>query len=397
MKTNTLNQWGPGFMVAAAFIGPGTITTASRVGASAGLTLVWALLFSLVATYVLQEIALRLGLMTRQSLAGFLRSSLTGHVLKWPILGLVLVAIFFGNGAYQSGNLLGAMVGASQFIDLSHEALIIGIVLIAGLLLASGWYRLVAGALIFLVGLMALVFMTAAAIGLLQSDISIPEWIDWRWPSSEDALVIALVGTTVVPYNLFLHASLVQEKWRVDVPLGVAIRQARRDLLVSVLVGGLVTLSVIIAARAAFFGNAAPPDLAGFAQVLTPVLGNAAGACFALGLIAAGLTSAMTAPLAAAYVVTGALGWRSEMAGLGFKLTWLLVLLTGAGVAVTGVAPMGAIVVAQYANGLMLPLIAVILFWLSLRSEDLQVGMLRRGAAVGVILLCTILTAEKLF
>jgi hypothetical protein len=85
------------------------------------------------------------------------------------------------------------------------------------------------------------------------------------------------------------------------------------------------------------------------------------------------------------------------MAGLGFKLTWLLVLLTGAGVAVTGVVPMGAIVVAQYANGLMLPLIAVILFWLSLRSEDLQVGMLRRGAAVGVILLCTILTAEKLF
>ena len=90
MKTNTLNQWGPGFMVAAAFIGPGTITTASRVGASAGLTLVWALLFSLVATYVLQEIALRLGLMTRQSLAGFLRSSLTGHVLKWPILGLTM-------------------------------------------------------------------------------------------------------------------------------------------------------------------------------------------------------------------------------------------------------------------------------------------------------------------
>jgi hypothetical protein len=45
----------------------------------------------------------------------------------------------------------------------------------------------------------------------------------------------------------------------------------------------------------------------------------------------------------------------------------------------------------------MLPLIAVILFWLSLRSEDLQVGMLRRGAAVGVVLLCTILTAEKLF
>ncbi len=400
MKANTLNQWGPGFMVVAAFIGPGTITTASRVGASAGLTLVWALLFSLVATYVLQEIALRLGLMTRQSLAGFLRSSLAGHFLKWPVLGLVLVAIFFGNGAYQSGNLLGAMVGASQFTDLTPETLIIGIVLIAGVLLASGWYRLVEGALIFLVVLMALVFITAAGIGMLQSDISIAEWIDWRWPSSEDALVIALIGTTVVPYNLFLHASLVQEKWGVDVPLLVAIRRARRDLLLSVLVGGFVTLAVMIAARAAFFGNAAPPDLAGFAQVLTPVLGSAAGVCFALGLIAAGLTSAMTAPLAAAYVVTGALGWRSEMTGLGFKVTWLLVLLSGAGVAVTGVTPMGAIVVAQYANGLMLPVIALILFWLSSRSlgvQDLQVGALRRGAALGVILFCTILTVEKLF
>lgn len=400
MKTNTLNQWGPGFMVAAAFIGPGTITTASRVGASTGLTLMWALLFSLVATYVLQEIALRLGLMTRQSLAGFLRSRLTGHFLKWPILGLVLVAIFFGNGAYQSGNLLGAMVGASQFIDLSPETLIIGIVLIAGLLLASGWYRLVEGTLIFLVGVMALVFVTAAVIGMLQSDIALAEWIDWRWPASEDALVIALVGTTVVPYNLFLHASLVQEKWRDDVPLLVAIRQARRDLLLSVLVGGFVTLAVMIAARAAFYGSVAPPDLAGFAQVLAPVLGSAAGVCFALGLIAAGLTSAMTAPLAAAYVVTGALGWRSEMTGRGFKATWLLVLLTGAGVAVTGVAPMGAIVVAQYANGLMLPIIALILFWLSSRSEGmqaLQVGVLRRGAAVGVILFCTVLTAEKLF
>ncbi|MGB1905382.1 MAG: Nramp family divalent metal transporter [Pseudomonadales bacterium] len=400
MKTNTLNQWGPGFMVAAAFIGPGTITTASRVGASTGLTLMWALLFSLVATYVLQEIALRLGLMTRQSLAGFLRSRLTGHFLKWPILGLVLVAIFFGNGAYQSGNLLGAMVGASQFIDRAPETLIIGIALIAGLLLASGWYRLVEGTLIFLVAVMALVFVTAAVIGMLQSDIALAEWIDWRWPASEDALVIALVGTTVVPYNLFLHASLVQEKWRDDVPLLVAIRQARRDLLLSVLVGGFVTLAVMIAARAAFYGSAAPPDLAGFAQVLAPVLGSAAGVCFALGLIAAGLTSAMTAPLAAAYVVTGALGWRSEMTGRGFKATWLLVLLTGAGVAVTGVAPMGAIVVAQYANGLMLPIIALILFWLSSRSEGmqaLQVGVLRRGAAVGVILFCTVLTAEKLF
>ena len=60
---------GPGAMVAAAFIGPGTITTASVAGATTGITLIWAIAFSIFATVLLQELAVRSALTTDRDLA----------------------------------------------------------------------------------------------------------------------------------------------------------------------------------------------------------------------------------------------------------------------------------------------------------------------------------------
>ena len=74
---------GPGFLVTAAFIGPGTILTASRAGAEFGLSLLWALLFSLVMTFVLQEMALRLGLIKRLALTTILRDAVTQPCLLY--------------------------------------------------------------------------------------------------------------------------------------------------------------------------------------------------------------------------------------------------------------------------------------------------------------------------
>ena len=86
-------------MVTAAFIGPGTILTASRAGAEFGLSLLWALLFSLVMTFVLQEMALRLGLVKRLALTTILHDAVTQPVFKWGLLVLVGLAIVVGNSA----------------------------------------------------------------------------------------------------------------------------------------------------------------------------------------------------------------------------------------------------------------------------------------------------------
>ena len=84
---------------------------------------------------------------------------------------------------------------------------------------------------------------------------------------------------------------------------------------------------------------------------------------FECGVLAAGLTSAITSPLAAAYAVSGALGWQADLADRRFKAVWALVLGCGMLAAALGTRPISAIVFAQAANGFLLPIVAVYLLY----------------------------------
>jgi Mn2+/Fe2+ NRAMP family transporter len=179
-------------------------------------------------------------------------------------------------------------------------------------------------------------------------------------PSGSALTVVALIGTTVVPYNLFLHANIVQEKWR-GTETAQAIKESRGDTVVSIGLGGLITLAVMSTSAVAFFNTGAQFSAASLATQLEPVLGSAANSFFAFGLMAAGLTSAITAPLAAAYAVTGAMGWPTNFNSRRFKLIWMLVLAVGTLFAALGTKPIAAIVFAQAANGILLPVTAVFL------------------------------------
>ncbi|MGH8878318.1 MAG: NRAMP family divalent metal transporter, partial [Stackebrandtia sp.] len=175
--------------------------------------------------------------------------------------------------------------------------------------------------------------------------------------------VVALIGTTVVPYNLFLHASSVREKWSADDDLSKALPQARTDTYLSVGVGGLITLAILTTAAAGLFTHGMTVESANdMAKQLEPLLGPAAEGFFSVGLFAAGLTSAVTAPLAAAFAVSGMLGWKVDLKSWRFRGVWMAVLVVGAVMAVAlGSSPLPAIVFAQTANGLLLPIIAIFL------------------------------------
>ena len=102
-------------MIAAAFIGPGTVTTASIAGASLGYGLVWALCFSIFATYILQEMASRLGLVTGKGLSEAIVNISQNSFIKWFSIILVCAAIGLGNAAYEGGNLTGAALGLAMY------------------------------------------------------------------------------------------------------------------------------------------------------------------------------------------------------------------------------------------------------------------------------------------
>ncbi|MEM1154412.1 MAG: Nramp family divalent metal transporter [Pseudomonadota bacterium] len=365
-------KFGPGFLVAAAFIGPGTITTASIAGANFGFALLWALAFSVVATIALQEMTTRLALVTRRGLAETLRDSYQGSWLGTGAVLLVIASVGVGNAAYQTGNVTGAALGLTNLtgFGLHWWALLVGAM--AGALLSTGTYKLIERLLVALVLLMSLVFlvtliMVKPSIGAIAGGLLLPSVPHGSWLT-----VMALIGTTVVPYNLFLHASAVQEKWSSQVDIGSALRESRIDTSASVILGGLVTLAVLSTSAAAFFGSSEAFTAANMSKQLEPLLGSFASHFFALGLFAAGLSSAVAAPLAAAYAVCGVMGWSQDLRGRRFRQVWVAVLLSGVAFSVIGLKPLFVILFAQAANGFLLPFCAIFLLLIMNRRDVLR-------------------------
>ncbi len=354
-------RFGPGVLVTAAFIGPGTITTASTAGASFGFALLWALAFSVFATLVLQEMAARVGLVTRSGLAEAMRSSFESRWFGRLAVILVVAAVGLGNAAYEAGNIAGAALALASVSEVGtgNWSLVIGAA--AAALLSSGRYRLLERVLIALVLVMSAVFLLTALVVAPAPAQLLQGLAKPSLPAGATTTAIALVGTTVVPYNLFLHANAVREKWPASLPLAQALRESRLDTGLSIGLGGLITLAIMSTAAAAFFGAGLALDSQSMASQLEPLLGPAAPYVFASGLFAGGLTSAITAPLAASYAVCGALGWHNGLDAPGFRLVWILVLAAGTSFAALGTRPLAAILFAQAANGLLLPVVAIFL------------------------------------
>ncbi len=373
MKRFTLKGIGPGPLIAAAFIGPGTVTLCSIAGVNFGFALLWAMVLSVIATIVLQEMSARLGLISQKGLAEVIREELHPGFGKALVIFLVLSAIVVGNAAYEAGNISGGVLGlstlipASEFnvfgLELNYLVLLLG--LAAFLILISGSYKVLERSLFLLVLLMSLsfvltAFLTRPDLGEVLSGAFTP-----RIPQGGLLTVIGLIGTTVVPYNLFLHSSLVREKWQGEKHLGDAVR----DTVLAVVLGGLVSMSIIISAAASDAQTL--ENAVDLAKSLGPLYGESATYFLSLGLFAAGITSAVTAPLAAAYAVRGIFGWEKSMKSKKFRAVWMTILLLGIALASLGIKPIEIIKFAQVANGILLPVICGFLLWVMNRRNVL--------------------------
>ena len=205
----------PGALIAAGFIGPGTITTCTRSGASSGYTLLWAMLFSTVATIIFQEMSARLGIVTQKGLGENIREKISNKVLRGIAIFIVIVAIFLGNVAYETGNLVGGSMGLSILVPSIPNtvwATLLG--LITFVLLWSGNYKKIENILIGLVLLMSVTFFTTAIVSKPDLGAIIKGMFIPKAGANDWLTIVGLIGTTVVPYNLFLHASSVSERWK---------------------------------------------------------------------------------------------------------------------------------------------------------------------------------------
>lgn len=362
MFKNFFKNIGPGTLVAAAFIGPGTVTLCTIAGVKFGANLLWAMLLSIVATIVLQEMAARLGIISQKGLSEVVRQEIPNKGLRTFITFLILGAIVVGNASYEAGNISGGMLGLETIFgkrvigSISVYPIIIGVIAFA--LLYIGNYKILERVLVGFVLLMSVSFIITAIITKPNIASIFKGTLLPNFPDGSLLTVIGLIGTTVVPYNLFLHASLVKECWKTEADLAIA----KKDTKVSIILGGVVSMAIIV--TASVINSDEIKNASDLAKGLEPLFGSFAKYFLSIGLFAAGITSAITAPLAAAYVAKGCLRWQDGLKSARFRAVWAIILLLGVIFSSFGIKPIEIIKFAQIANGLLLPIITAILLWM---------------------------------
>lgn len=341
--------WG---VISAAFIGPGTITTAAAAGAEFGYAIVWALVFSTFTCIILQESSARLTVASGINLGEAFKKYLTGTIIGKMTLWLILIAIILGCAAYEAGNILGALAGVELLLNIPSYWVISLIGVTAFVLFWFNSVDTVAKIMGVIVAFMGICFFITAVImqpdwGLLFNNMVIP-----RFPEGSHILILALIGTTVVPYNLFLGSGIAT---------GKNLKEMRINLTIAIGLGGLISIAVLVVGTAI----AGEFTFEGLAAALTEQLGGWATVLLGLGLFAAGLTSSITAPMAAAITARSILKdsskhenkWGEQ--GSYFRSIWIVVLFVGLAFGLSQVRPVPAIILAQALNGIILPLIAI--------------------------------------
>jgi Mn2+/Fe2+ NRAMP family transporter len=379
-KKNKRRQiFGPGFLVAAAFIGPGTVTSCSLAGAQFGYALIFALIFAVATTLILQEMTGRLSLGSGYDLGQSLREFPKNQATKILFVILTLSSITFGCAAYEAGNLVGGALGLEMVSSLSKKIWVLLISLIAAFVLSRKKYRIVEKFLIFLVFFMSLSFLVTLIL-VKPNLLAIFRGMIPTFPDKSLFLVLALVGTTVV------------------------LKHLKKDLLASISLGGLISISIVVASAVAFYEKGiALESGAQMAQQLKPLFGSFTNLLFGMGFFAAGLSSAITAPYAAAFASSGILGWKEGHNSGKFRAVWMGVIVTGLIVSLFDFNPLTIIVFAQVANGLILPVASIFLLIVlnnRKKMEDFVNTLVQNivgGAVILIVSLLGIWNILKLF
>ncbi|NQZ75117.1 MAG: divalent metal cation transporter, partial [Ekhidna sp.] len=171
--------------------------------------------------------------------------------------------------------------------------------------------------------------------------------------------VLGLIGTTIVPYNLFLHASSISQKWKNKEDLS----DLKKENAIAIGLGGIISMAIVITSATMLYGQGVS-GMNDMALQLEPLLGSWSRYILAIGLFAAGISSAITAPLAAAYTARGIFGWDQNMKSYKFRLVWISILVIGTLFSMLGYKPIQVIQIAQVANGILLPIIVFFLIYL---------------------------------
>ncbi len=371
---------GPGIVSGFADNDAGGITTYSVVGAEFGYALLWAVLASMLALYVTQEVGARLGLATGRGMLDLIRENFG---IRWATLaiGTMLVA--------NLGTTLAEFAGISAALSLFGvpvAASDLAAVVVVALLLARGNFLRIQNVFLAVGAGVSVAYVVSAVLakpdwGKSATYLFVPHG---SLTSAYLLAIVGTVGTTITPWGQAFIQSYVADK-----RLGPEdIRHSRADVGIGATLTNVIAAFIVIAAAATLWahGHHTIPDAAAAAKALGPLAGHSAETVFALGLLGAAFLGLGVVPLTSAYATTEALGLERGLdlnpreapafyGLLGFFLGVAAVL-----VLIPGLPLIHVMFLAQVVNGLLLPVILVFVMLLGHRRDLL--GELASGKAL---------------
>ncbi len=401
-----LQSVGPAMIVAAVVLGPGSILTSSKVGASFGLIGLPVVICAAGLMIAMVALAGRLGVVYERSICDELSTRLGRPVAIFIGLTLFTLVAFF-----QSSNNI-ALVGGVEPL-LGESALSVGaragvLVIVNGLIILSLYllrhlYRSIENVMKGLMGLMAVAFVINFAVAFLRPR-------SYEVVPSEQALdwlpLLAMIGTTFSVGGAFYQAYLVREKgWGLG-----DVKRSLSDSMVSISMLGLITCVILLTSWRVFYGHAEPVSLSSVGDVamqLEPIFGSAAKVIFCIGILAGAFSSFLVNALIGGTVMSDSLGKGARLEDRWPVHMTALALMVGMVVAIASLAKEGStvhlITLAQALTVLGIPALAAALIYLGTRKELIGERAVPKAilafAGLGFFVSCVLasMTASKVY
>ena len=378
-----LRSIGPGLLVTVGFIDPGNWASNMAAGSQFGYGLLWVVTLSTIMLVILQHNAAHLGIATGECLA----EATTAHLPR-VASRLILASAYLATVATALAEVLGGAIALQMLFGLP---LPVGSLLVAAAstaLLMSSSYKRVERWIIAFVSLIGLSFLFELALVRVDWAHAAVSWVTPSLPSGSLPIVMSVLGAVVMPHNLFLHSEVIQSQHfeaRGDDVVRERLSHEFVDTLFSMGVGWAINSAMVILAATTFFTRGmVVTDLAAAADTLSPILGRASTVVFALALLLAGLSSSITAAMAAGTISAGMFGEEYDIHDRHSSLGVLLCMVAAAVVCLLVRDSFQGLVLSQALLSLQLPITVFLQVYLT--SSERVMGKWKNGVATKVAL-----------
>jgi len=324
-----LSSIGPGFIVAAACLGPGSVTTSSKIGAEHGYAFLWVLILASLAMGIYMSMSARFGVTHDNSIL----LSIAQTYRRWLAV-LIGISAFLASLSFQFGNNLGSATALNALTGV-HENVWPLIITPLGLSLIlfgkKRLYGIVEKLMILLSVIMICAFllnliftkpdMVAAAKGFLPITLKNNSFND----------IAALIGTTFVLHACLYQSYLVQEKgWHTD-----DLKDVIRDSVMGIIMLGGISMVIIITSAAALHPQGIQiATAADMAIQLEALFGPFAKLVFSTGLFAAAFSSLLVNAMIGSVLISDGFGLGRSFNDLAPKLFATIIMIVGMSIAV---------------------------------------------------------------